>query len=163
MAHARLITGWILGCCLIAVQASWAQTDMGGGMVGNIAGDLGTANLGSGIGGGTEAIPGAVLIKLKAEVQCMNCTLEEMGMDQTPGDLYQLSHDKTHFVIKVTAASPDIIWQMLNGHKLFLYPGERPERLTQLVNESATGKHIEVTGGIAPDRSALIPVIVNVK
>ena len=108
-------------------------------------------------------MPGAVLVKITGEVQCLSCTLEEMGVEHSPGDLYQFSHDNTHMVIKVTRATPDFTWQMVETHKLFLVPGEEPEQLQHLLSAGQAGKQVEVTGGVAPGIGGFIPIRVKVK
>ncbi|MBI3799387.1 MAG: hypothetical protein HY268_20775 [Deltaproteobacteria bacterium] len=113
-----LTCGWIL----IGAGRSWAQGyDLG---VATNLGNLGNFGLNPGTMGGGETMPGAVLVKFTGEIQCRDCTLEAMGLEETPGDLYQFSHDTTHLVIKVTSAAPDIAWEMVERHKLFLQPGE---------------------------------------
>jgi hypothetical protein len=108
-------------------------------------------------------MPGAVLVKITGEIQCRDCTLEAMGLEETPGDLYQFSHDTTHLVIKVTSAAPDIAWEMVERHKLFLQPGEDTAQFQRLLNDSQAGKRVEVTGGVAPEVGTFIPIIVKVK
>ncbi len=151
--------GWVFG----SVSSGWTQV---GGVLGFNADTLGSgAGLGSiptGLGGG-PAIPGAIPIKLLGEVHCISCTLEEMGSEANPGDLYQFSLENTHMVIKITQAVPDMAWELFDGHKLFLAPGERPELPQHLMDESQVGKRIEVFGGLAPDAGVLIPLTVKVK
>jgi long-subunit fatty acid transport protein len=142
------------------VAGTAASTAAGATDLGNLGG-LGSLNPGT-MGGG-ETIPGAIVVKIVGQVKCTACTLEEMGLDESPGDLYQLSQDKTHMVIQVTKADPDIAWDMVEGHKLFLAPGEDPSQLQRLLTESAAGKSIEVIGGVAPEAGYLIPVSVKVK
>ncbi len=162
----------VLWCVLTGIRLGWAQSgaDMGGfgysgtgGAVdpGNAAGLVGSLN--PGIVGGGEVVPGAILVKITGEVQCVACTLEEMGLEETPGDLYQFSQENTHMVIKVTKAAPDMAWEMVERHKLFLSPGEDPSQLQRLLSESKAGKRVEVTGGVAPDAGILIPLTVKVK
>ncbi len=108
-------------------------------------------------------MPGAVLVKIIGEVHCRDCTLEAMGLEETPGDLYQFSQENTHLVIKVTHAAPDIAWEMVEHHKLFLQPGEDATQLQRLLNESKAGQRVEVTGGVAPEVGIFIPLTVKVK
>jgi hypothetical protein len=160
------MTRWLLvalltcGCILTGVRCSWAQ----GGVPSpdSLGAGLNLGNFGMGLGGG-ETMPGAVLVKITGEVQCVGCTLEEMGLEETPGDLYQFSQDNIHMVIKVTRAAPDIAWDMVERHKLFLTPGEDATQLQYLLNESKVGKRVEVTGGIAPEAGNFIPLTVRVK
>jgi hypothetical protein len=160
MSRRLLIAMLILGCILTGVHFGWAQGDPGAlGAVGNL-GTLGS--LGMGMGGG-EAMPGAILIKIKGEVLCLACTLEEMGIEEAPGDLYQFSQENAHMVIKVTKATPDIVWEMVERHKLFLYPGEDAAQLQRLLSESKAGKRVEVTAGVAPESGRFIPLKVKVK
>jgi hypothetical protein len=162
MSKRSFATAWIFGYSLIGVCNSGAQMGPGAMSLGSDLGGVGGLNPGI-VAGGGETMPGAVLVKLIGEVQCMDCTLEEMGVEETPGDLYQLSYEGTHLVIKVTRATPDIVWQMVERHKLFLYPGEDPQQLTRLLSESTPGKRIEVTAGVAPEQGNLIPLVVKVK
>lgn len=146
----------------ILTGGHWAWAQFGG--LNPTATDLGSfSSLNPGIVGGGETIPGAILVKITGEVQCVGCTLEEMGFDEAPADLYQFSQDNTHMVIKVTKAVPDIAWEMVQRHKLFLVPGEDPTKLQTLLSESKAGKRIEWTGGIAPDAGNFIPLTVKVK
>jgi hypothetical protein len=152
-----LAFAWIL----IGVRFGWAQYDVGAaGTISNL-GNLGSLNPGVVGGGGT--IPGAILVKITGEVYCLSCTLEEMNLEETPGDLYQFSHENTHLVIKVTKAAPDIAWGMVERHKLFLAPGEDPSQLKRFLSDSQPGKRIEVTGGVAPEAGSFIPISVKVK
>ncbi|MBI3801570.1 MAG: hypothetical protein HY268_31940 [Deltaproteobacteria bacterium] len=151
---------------LIDARYDWAQQvgyDLGA--VGTIAnmGNLSNFNLSSGLIGGGEAMPGGVLVKITGEIQCRDCTLEALGLEETPGDLYQFSYDTTHMVIKVTHAEPDVVWEMVERQELFLQPGEDPAQFQRLLNESKAGKRIEVTGRVAPDAGAFIPLTVKVK
>ncbi|MCS6927450.1 MAG: hypothetical protein NZ578_16290 [Candidatus Binatia bacterium] len=146
-----------LGCLLFAVPAGEAQVDPGA--VGNL-GTLGP--LGLGVSSGRETIPGAVLVKITGEVQCRPCTLEELGLEDTPGDLYQFSQDTNHLVIKVTKATPDFTWDMVERHKLFLTPGEDPTPLHRLLSESKPGRRIQITGGVAPEEGRFVPLQVTV-
>ncbi len=155
-----LLLGLVVGLTL-GIRSSQAQPT-GGVSFGDIA-NLGNFGLGTGLMGGGETMPGAILIKIRAEVQCTNCTLEEMGVEQTPGDLHQLSYDKTHMVVKVIKAEPDIAWELTGQRKLFLRAGENPAQLKRLLDEAAPGKQIDVTGGITPSRGDLIPLTVNMK
>jgi hypothetical protein len=150
-----IFAGLVIGICKI-----WAQTPSFS--LGTDLGNLGMFNPGI-IGGGGETMPGAVLVKIKGEVQCLDCTLEEMGVEETPGDLYQLSYENTHLVVKVIKAVPEIVWQMVERHKLYLSPGEDPAQLERLLSESSPGTHLEVTGGVAPSQGNLIPLIVKVQ
>lgn len=154
LSRAMLTLGWLL----VTVHAGEAQVDPGS--VGNL-GTLGP--LGLGVSGGRETIPGAVLVKITGEVQCLSCTLEELGLEETPGDLYQFSRDTNHLVIKVTKATPDFTWDMVERHKLFLTPGEDPSLLHRLFNESKPGRRIEVTGGVAPEEGRFVPLQVTIK
>ena len=86
-----------------------------------------------------------------------------MGLKETPGDLYQFSKDNTHLVIKVTSAAPDIAWDMVEHHKLFLQPGEDAAQLQRLLTDGKAGKRVEVTGGVAPEVGTFIPITVKVK
>ena len=160
MARRLLIMLLTLGCVLTGARFGWAQ-DAGslGADLANI-GSLG--NLPTGLGGG-ETMPGAILVKIKGEVLCTACTLEEMGAEAAPGDLYQFSQENTHMVIKVTKAVPDIAWAMVEGHKLFLHPGEYPAQLQRLLSESKAGRRVEVTAGVSPKAGNLIPITVKVK
>jgi hypothetical protein len=108
-------------------------------------------------------MPGAILVKIRGEVQCVGCTLEEMGLEETPGDLYQFSQDNTHMVIKVTSAVPAIAWEMVERHKLSLAPGEDTTQLQRLLSKSKAGKRVEVTGGVAPEVGDFVPLTVTVK
>jgi hypothetical protein len=151
----------ISGCILIGTSYSPGQADPGAvGAISNL-GSLGTLN--PGIIGGGESMPGAVLVKITGEVQCLACTLEELGVEETPGDLYQFSHDNTHMIIKVTKATPDFTWEMVERHKLFLLPGEDAAQLHRLLSESKAGKRVELTGGVAPEAGNFIPLTVKVK
>jgi len=108
-------------------------------------------------------MPRAILVKITGEVHCRDCTLEAMGLEETPGDLYQFSHDTTHMVIKITRAAPDMAWGMVERHKFFLQPGEDPAQLQRLLNESKAGQRVEVTAGVAPENGTFIPLTVKVK
>jgi hypothetical protein len=135
-----------------------------GGLSATDLGNLGSlSSLNPGIVGGGESMPGAILVKITGEVQCVDCTLEAMGLEETPGDLYQFSQDNTHMVIKVTRAAPDIAWEMVERHKLFLVPGEDPTKLQTLMSESKAGKRVEWTGGVAPETGYFVPLTVKVK
>ncbi|HJY85050.1 MAG TPA: hypothetical protein VKK81_28705 [Candidatus Binatia bacterium] len=160
------------GYILLGARCGWAQgVDSGmpgavnAGAAGTISnlGNLNNFGLNPGLVGGGEAIPGAVLVKITGEVQCRDCTLEAMGLEEAPGDLYQFSQENTHMVIKVTHAAPDIAWEMVERHKLFLAPGEDATQLQRLLSESQAGKRVEVTGGVAPEVGVLIPITVKVK
>ncbi|MBI3801571.1 MAG: hypothetical protein HY268_31945 [Deltaproteobacteria bacterium] len=153
-----------LGCVLSSARFDWVlgQCDCTVGTISNM-GNAGNAGLNPGAVGGGETIPGAILLKLKGEVHCVGCTLEELGLEATPGDFYQLSREGTHMVIKVTSAAPDIAWEMVEQHKLFLIPGEDATQLQRLLNEGKTGKHVELTGGVAPEVGVFIPITVKVK
>jgi hypothetical protein len=144
----------------MGVGYGWAQ----GGIPSpdTLGAGLNLGNFGMGFGGG-ESMPGAILVKIRGEVQCVGCTLEEMGLEETPGDFYQFSQENTHIVIKVTKAVPDIAWEMVEQHKLFLAPGEDATQLQRLLSESKAGKRIEVTGGVAPEAGNFIPLTVKVK
>jgi len=160
MSKRLLVSLLVLGCSLTSGRVSWAQVGIGGFN----ATDLGSfSSLNPGIVGGGESMPGAILVKITGEVQCVDCTLEAMGLEEAPGDLYQFSQDNTHMVIKVTKAVPDIAWEMVQRHKLFLMPGEDPTKLQALLSESKAGKRVEWTGGIAPDAGNFIPLTVKVK
>jgi len=171
MANRLVMTILTLGCLLTGARLGWAQADIGSagpGYGGGIGGfDAGNAanmggNLNPGIVGG-ESMPGAILVKITGEVQCLGCTLEEMGREETPGDLYQFSQDNTHMVVKVTSAAPDIAWDMVERHKLFLQPGEDAAQLRRLLTDSKAGTRLEVTGGVAPEVGTFIPITVKVK
>ncbi len=173
MTRQLLIPLLTLGCLLTSVRLGRAQdvgaagfgySGVGGAGVDSIgnAANLGGA-LNPGIVGGGESMPGAILVRLTGEVQCTACTLEELGLDETPGSLYQFSQDNTHMVIKVTSAAPDIAWEMVENHKLFLQPGEDAGQLQRLLNDSKAGKRVEVTGGVAPEVGTFIPLTVKVK
>lgn len=151
------VTG-IFFTLLSGARSSWAQAELGGvGSLGNFG-----VGLEAGFSGG-ETMPGAILVKIQGTVQCTDCTLEEMGVEETPGDLYQLSYENTHFVVKVSKAAPDIAWEMVERHKLFLQPGEDVNQLKRLLAGNAPGRIIEVTAGVAPSQGNLIPLIVKVK
>jgi len=154
------ITLLIVGYVLICARSGRAQ----GGLpaVDGLGAGLSLGAPGLGFGGG-ESMPGAILVKIVGEVQCVDCTLEAMGLEEAPGDLFQFSQDNIHMVIKVTRAVPDIAWEMVERHKLFLLPGEDPTKLQTLLSESKTGKRIEWTGGIAPDTGTFIPLKVKAK
>ena len=164
MTRQLLISLWTCGWLLIGAGSGWAQSyDLGAaGTVGNL-GNLSNFGLNPGTLGGGETMPGAVLVKFTGEIQCRDCTLEAMGLEEAPGDLYQFSHDTTHLVIKVTNAAPDIAWDMVERHKLFLQPGEDATQLERLLNAGQTGKRVEVTGGVAPEVGTFIPITVKVK
>src|SRR5437899_1224761 len=92
MAKRLVMTLLTLGCLLTGARLGWAQADIGsagpgyGGGIGGL--DAGNAanmggNLNPGIVGG-ESMPGAILVKITGEVQCLGCTLEEMGCEETP-------------------------------------------------------------------------------
>ncbi|MBI3245721.1 MAG: hypothetical protein HYZ50_04340 [Deltaproteobacteria bacterium] len=159
MAKALTLFISIVAGLTLEVRSGWPQM---GVSLGDIA-NLGNFGLGTGLMGGGETIPGAILVKIQGEVQCTNCTLEEMGVEQTPGDLHQLSYEKTHIVVKVTKAEPDIAWELVGRHKLFLRVGENPAQLKRLLDEAAPGKQIDVTAGVTPSQGDLIPLIVKVK
>jgi len=160
MTKPSVVTLLICGCILMGVRCGWAQ----GGLpaIDSLGAGVGLGALGLGLGGG-ETMPGAILVKISGEVHCRDCTLEALGLEETPGDLYQLSHDTTHMVIKVTRAVPDIAWEMVERHKLFLQPGEDPTQFQRLLNESQAGQRVEVTGGVAPEAGMFIPLTVKVK
>ena len=151
-----LACGWIL----IGTRFGWAQDIGAAGTISNL-GNL--SGLSLGLPGGGETMPGAILVKITGEVHCRDCTLEAMGLEEAPGDLYQFSHDTTHMVIKVTHAAPDIAWEMVERHKLFLQPGEDPAQLQRLLSESKAGHRVEMTGGVAPEEGIFIPLTVKVK
>jgi len=93
MVSRLLVAVLTLGCILTGVRLGWAQGDPGAlGAVGNL-GTLGA--LGMGMGGG-EAMPGAILVKIRGEVLCLACTPEEMGVEEAPGNLYQFSQENAH-------------------------------------------------------------------
>ena len=151
------------GCTLAAVRSGGAQdAPVGFPALDSLGAGLNLGNLGMGLGGG-ETMPGAILVKITGEVHCRDCTLEAMGLEETPGDLYQFSHDNTHIVLKVTHAVPDIAWEMVEHYKLFLQPGEDPAQLQRLLSESKAGTRVEVTGGVAPEVGIFIPLTVKVK
>jgi hypothetical protein len=168
------MTRWValtlltLGHLFLGVRFGWAQEAAAPGLgdvpgtIGNL-GNLGNFGLNPGIVGGGESMPGAILVRLTGEVQCIGCTLEELGREEAPGDLYQFSQENTHMVIKVTKAAPDIAWEMVERHKLFLAPGEDVAQLQRLLGESKAGKRVEVTGGVAPEVGTFIPIAVKVK
>ena len=160
MTKRLLIAVLTLGYVLTGARIVWAQG--AAGTISNL-GNPSNFNLSTGLIGGGETMPGAVLVKLRGEVQCVDCTLEEMGVEEAPGALYQFSQENTHMVIKVTSAAPTIAWEMVEGHKLFLSPGEDMAQLQYLLSESKPGKRIEVTGGVAPEVGAFIPLNVKVK
>lgn len=160
MKRAFFVVVWVVGVFCGGVQASYAQ---GGMSLGADLGNLGSMSLGFGLTGGGPSMPGAIVVKLRGEVQCMGCTLEELGVDQDPGDLYQLSHDKTHMVIKVTQASPSMAWDLVETHKFFLTPGEFPQKLEQLLSESQAGKQVQLIGGVAPSSGYFSPLSVKVR
>ena len=163
MTRQLLVSLLTLAGLLTGGHWAWAQVGIGG-LNPTDLGNLGSlSSLNPGIVGGGETMPGAILVKITGEVQCVGCTLEEMGFDEAPADLYQFSQDNTHMVIKVTKAVPDIAWEMVQRHKLFLMPGEDPTKLQALLSESKAGKRIEWTGGIAPDAGNFIPLTVKVK
>jgi len=150
-----------IGGILSVAHFSWAQYDIGAvGTIGN-RGNLG--GLTPGLVGGGESMPGAILVKITGEVHCRDCTLEAMGLEETPGDLYQFSHDTTHMVIKVTHAAPDMAWELVERHKLFLQPGEDPAQFQRLLSESKAGQRVELTGGVAPEVGTFIPLTVKVR
>lgn len=156
------ITLVTVGCILVYARPGWAQAGAGFPAVDSLGAGLSLGAPGLGFGGG-ESMPGAILVKIVGEVQCVDCTLEAMGLEEAPGDLFQFSQDNTHMVIKVTRAVPDIAWEMVERHKLFLLPGEDPTKLQALLSESKAGKRIEWTGGIAPDAGTFIPLKVKAK
>jgi hypothetical protein len=158
MALRLFLAMWIFLSLLFGVRSSWAQAELGGvGSLGNFG-----VGLEAGFGGG-ETMPGAILVKIQGTVQCTDCALEEMGVEETPGDLYQLSYENTHFVVKVSNAAPDIAWEMVERHKLFLQPGEDANQLKRLLDGNAPGRVIDVTAGVAPSQGNLIPLVVKVK
>ncbi len=159
MKRALFVVVWLASIFCGEVQTSHAQ---GGMSLGADLGGLGSINMGGLMGGGS-AMPGALVVKLRGEVQCMGCTLEELGVDQKPGDLYQLSHEKTHMVIKVTQASPSTAWELVETHKFFLTPGEFPQKLEQLLSKSQVGKELRLIGGIAPSNGYFTPLSVTVR
>jgi hypothetical protein len=159
MKRALFVVVWMASVFCGGVQTGHAQ---GGMSLGADLGGLGSMNLG-GLTGGGAAMPGAIVVKLRGEVQCMDCTLEELGVDQEPGDLYQLSHDKTHMVIKITQAGPSTAWELVERHKFFLTPGEFPQKLEQLLNESKAGKQVQLIGGVAPSNGYFVPLSVKVR
>jgi len=63
----------------------------------------------------------------------------------------------------VTSAAPDLAWEMVEQHKLFLVPGEDATQLQRLLSDSKAGKRVEVTGGVAPEVGAFIPITVKVQ
>src|SRR5713101_6035306 len=166
MTRQLLIPLLTFGCLLTGVHSAWAQAEPGltdvPGTIGNL-GNLSNFGLNPGIVGGGETMPGAVLVRFTGEVRCRDCTLEAMGLEETPGDLYQFSQESTHMVIKVTHAAPDIAWEMVEHHKLFLQPGEDATQLQRLLNESKAGQRVEVTGGVAPEVGVFIPLMVKMK
>jgi hypothetical protein len=159
MTKTLFVVVWLTSVFCGQVQTGHAQ---GGMSLGADLGGLGSLNMG-GLTGGGAAMPGALVVKLRGEVQCRNCTLEEMGVDQEPGDLYQLTHEKTHIVIKVTQASPSTAWDLVETHKFFLTPGEFPQKLEQLLSESQVGKELRLIGGIAPSNGYFAPLSVKVR
>jgi len=173
MTRQSIITMLTIGCILTAARVSWAQADIGmGGFGYSGTGGGGTdvggaANLGGSLNpgamGGGESMPGAILVKITGEVQCVACTLEEMGLEETPGEMYQFSRENTHMVIKVTKAVPDMAWEMVERHKLFLAPGEDATQVQRLLSESKAGKRVELTGGVAPEADVFVPLSVKVK
>lgn len=173
MTRRLAVTLLAFGCILTAARSIWAQGDIGmGGFGYSGTGGGGTdvggaANLGGSLNpgamGGGESMPGAILVKITGEVQCMACTLEEMGLGDSPGDLYQFSQENTHMVIKVTKAVPDMAWEMVERHKLFLAPGEDAAQLQRLISEGKAGKRVELTGGVAPEADIFVPISVKVK
>ncbi len=163
----RLFIGIVVGL-LLDPRLGWTQTGYsGGGISGGMSlGDisnLGNFALGTGLIGGGETAPGAILVKIQGEVQCTNCTLEEMGVEETPGDLHQLSYQGTHMVVKVSKAEPEIAWELAGRHKLFLRAGEDPSQLQRLLDEATPGKWISVTAGVTPSGGEMIPLMVKVK
>ena len=171
MIRGLVVSVLTCGCVLLGACCGWAQADpaLGGGVdigaAGTISnlGNLSNFGLNPGLVGGGESMPGAILVKIRGEVQCVGCTLEEMGLEGTPGDLYQFGQDNTHLVIKVTSAAPDLAWEMVEQHKLFLVPGEDATQLQRLLSDSKAGKRVEVTGGVAPEVGAFIPITVKVQ
>jgi hypothetical protein len=147
---------------LCGARSGWTQESSLGVSFGDIA-NLGNFGLNPGLVGGGESPSGAILVKIHGEVQCIDCTLEEMGVEETPGDLYQMSYGNTHFVVKVTKAVPDMAWELVERHKLFLQSGEDPIQLQRLLDGNAPGRFIDVTAGVAPSQGNLIPVLVKVK
>jgi hypothetical protein len=152
----------IVGYVLIYARSGRAQGSAGFPAVDSLGAGLSLGAPGLGFGGG-ESMPGAILVKITGEVQCVDCTLEAMGLEEAPGDLYQLSHGTTHMVLKVTRAAPDLAWEMAERHKLFLQPGEDPAQFQRLLDEGKAGSRVEVTGGVAPEVGVLIPLTVKVK
>lgn len=173
MIRRLVIATLTIGCILTGAHSGWAQADIGmGGFGYSGTGGGGTdvggaANLGGALNpgamGGGESMPGAILVKITGEVQCVACTLEEMGLDDSPGNLYQFSQENTHMVIKITKAVPDMAWEMVERHKLFLAPGEDAAQLQRLLNEGKAGKRVELTGGVAPEADIFVPISVKVK
>ncbi|MBI3300974.1 MAG: hypothetical protein HYZ72_02700, partial [Deltaproteobacteria bacterium] len=80
MSKRSVMTALTLGCLLTGVRCGWAQSP-GGFSLGTDLGNLGSLGLNPGMVGGGEVMPGAVLVKLRGEVQCVDCTLEEMGIE----------------------------------------------------------------------------------
>jgi hypothetical protein len=147
-----------------------AQFDsIGGGTAGSVSSgavDLGNMNPGGltpGVFGGGEALPGAIALKIVGEIRCLGCTLEEMGVEESPGDLYQFSNENTHMVIQVTRAAPDTAWELVDRHKFFLSPAEDPAPLQKLLSESAPGKRVTITGGVSPQGGYFVPLKVETK
>lgn len=164
----------VLVSVLTRARVNWAQAQAAGDLgvydpsAASFGADLGNLGaLGGGLNPGMQGadmgMPGAIPVKIKGEIQCVACTLEEMGLDQEPGNLYQFSKDNTHMVIKVTSAAPDIAWEMVEQHKLFLRPGEDATQLQRLLDEGKAGKSVEVTGGVAPGTGNFIPIKVEVR
>lgn len=66
-------------------------------------------------------------------------------------------------MIRITSAAPEIAWEMVEGHKFFLFPGEDATQLQPLLHQSRAGKHVEIIGGVAPALGSFIPLNVQVK
>jgi len=88
MIRGLVVSVLTCGCVLLGACCGWAQADpaLGGGVdigaAGTISnlGNLSNFGLNPGLVGGGESMPGAILVKIRGEVQCVGCTLEEMDL-----------------------------------------------------------------------------------
>jgi hypothetical protein len=126
-----------------------------------------TGAFGKGVGGGTGAGSSSAmttkgLVKLRANIVCANCSLEEaQAVHPSMNDLYELTHDRGKVVIRVSSVNNSTSSEDEEVSGLWKDIGQPPQLTVRaedsvfqkLVDEKNRTKEMEITGVLRTTRT----------
>lgn len=131
-------------------------------LVGVTTGAFGQAPSGGGAGAGSSSVSTKGLVKLRANVVCANCSLEEaQAVHPDMTDLYELSHERGQVVVRMSSVNNSTtsedeevsgLWKDISQPPQLVVRAE-DSVFQKLVDEKNRTKAMEITGVLRTSRT----------